>query len=182
MRWGRILILGLGAFLIGWGVSEFMRSGYLQHWQRLPDSPSTLSGFAAACDFGVLAKAVDGSLLRCTPIIGECWVRDSGCDKGYDTITRACEFSSPAFSLLAGPPKGVQACIQGTTQYPEAAKTTDYLLDAEGNVWEWSCGLYACGPTWIRYLPCAYGVLGVALGLIWLLVSRKPSVTTSRRL
>jgi hypothetical protein len=181
MRWTRIPIFGIVAWLIGWGVGNVLIFGYFQHWQKLPNPPSAISELISICDGTLFVKTVDGTPLQCSLLRSECWVDGSfpkDCE-GYTTLIKACELSSPEFWLIANPPNGVRACLQGTVQYPEAANTATFLVDGDGHIWQRDTMLFGWVPQLTSYLPFCCPVIGVVLALISLLIPRRASIATS---
>ena len=165
------VVLGL---LLGIGVSQARNAGYFEQWQQTASPPVKIEELITSGKGTILAKTIDGEILRCTNWREECWIPaqlPSPVDDAYVTIvTKPCDFSSPEFSLLTNRPREIIDCIQDKTTYADGWGEQTYVLDADGVVWEWSHGgtVYSAGGGHILF-SCLGMLLGVCLGggIVW---------------
>jgi hypothetical protein len=175
MRYAIIVLLGIVGLIVGFTWGYVSESGFFRQWHQLPSSPSKISELITVSDGTLFVKTVDGSVLQCSSYKNECWVpgKVSEIDEGWTKITKPCDLSSSEFSFLTRPPKHIAACIQGATQYAEALGRETYLMDTDGNVWEWHLisGGLGLSLTFCASISCA--ILGGIIGLGSLLIRRK---------
>ena len=168
-----ILFVVLGLFL-GIGLSQAQNAGYFERWQKLETPPVKVVELITSGKGTVFARAADGETYRCTDWRGECWllgeVYSFANDPYPTTVTKPCNFSSPEFFPLAGPPKGIVDCIHDETIYADGWGEQTYVLDTDGIVWEWSHGgtVYSSGGGDI-FCSCLGMLLGLVLGggIMW---------------
>jgi hypothetical protein len=175
MGYVSIVLLGMVGLIAGltWGyVSD---GGYSEQWHKLPAPPSKISELVTVSDGTLFVKTLDGSVLQCSSIRNQCWIHGQvpDNDDNWTKVTKPCNFSSSEFSFLTHPPKNITSCIQGATQNAEALGRETYLMDADGNVWEWHHNFSGPGPTLTVFASIMCATLGVIIGLCALLIRRK---------
>ncbi len=177
MRFFRVALLGFVGLIAGLATGYILRGGYYVQWHKLPPSPAPIAEFLTVSSDTLFVRTVDGSVLQCSGLGNQCWTQGQlpANDVKWTEVTKPCDFSSSEFSFLTHPPNNARACIQGDTQFIEARWRETYLMDAEGNVWEWS---YTFGGPSLLDEVCGSiicAAAGVLIGLSSLLIRRKKS-------
>jgi hypothetical protein len=175
MRLVKILLFGFIGLIVGLGGSHILSSGYSHVWNKLPSPPSPIAEFIAVGEGDIIAKTTNDTILRCSSWRDECWVRDDISEYHFDStrITRPCDLSSSEFRNIKINPENIIDCIQGVTQYPEGIGRYTYVLDINGNIWEWSYIFAGSDTLYALFAPYCCSSLGIILGVIIFSKKRK---------
>ncbi len=147
----RILVGAAIGFLVGAGVRAYLLRP--PRWERLPATPSAVTGIAAACHDTVYVRTSDGSLLSLSYVKGDVqWAPSTDqqlCGVILGVITKPCDISSEAFLAWTLPPANRIACLQSWAQLADSQTTQAYALDSSGVVWGW----YTSHPRYVFEAP-----------------------------
>ena len=170
MRLAKILAIGLIGLILGLAWSRSISSGYFQAWEKLPPPPLPIIEFVAVGEGSIIAKTANDSVLRCSSWLHECWAQADLSKSSFDhtRVTKPCDFSSPEFSSFKSHPKNTIDCIQGVTQYAEGVGMDTYILDSDGNVWEWSYIFAGNETLFAAFAPYCCPSFGLLIGIIFL--------------
>ena len=163
------LVLGVAGMAAGLVWAYTTDQGYFTGWDLLPAPP------VPACDLEIdrdehlvpflLFKAMDGSHYvfdaaraqwqkaePTTPFPEAEWTTPSR------SVTHPCDHGQPEFSLTAGPPSDLVACVQLAWRFEGTLRET-YAVTTDGVVWHWRRDARG------MFLPVSY-LLGPLLGLV----------------
>lgn len=164
----------LGVFFtieLGAGIGRLISLGYLNQWDKLPTPPAQIEKLVIGSHGTVYAQTETGSVYRCSSWTNECWVQDEipqNTSHLMETIT-PCDFSTPEFSWTTNPPGDPVLCIHGEEIHIDCFWQATYLLDENGDVWQWSKTTCANYMTLIVLggLIAIGIILGLVTGAVW---------------
>jgi hypothetical protein len=179
LRLVKIMALGLIGLILGLVWSRSVSLGYFEPWVKLPPPPLSIVEFIAVGDGNVIAKTTDGSVLRCSNWRHECWVQDERAEYSFRStrVKKPCDLSSSKFRSFPGHSSNIAECIQGVTQYHEGLGTYIYVLDRDGNSWEWSYIFAGNITLYAMFAPFCSPLLGIVLGMLLFSKKREGVVT-----
>ncbi len=169
--WLRILLGGVIGLLVGLGVLRMVYLALIAvQWRELPPTVSPVTELAVrggGCGYGtVYVKVADGSLRQLSRDEPKRWLPVPSEPEWWRffRLTKPCEFSSEAFSVLSFRPTDVSACFRGGWGGPDLGVEENYILDSRGILWQWHrvevCGVLDHGPD----LTTPFVVIVVLLG------------------
>ncbi len=136
-----IIVFGTIGFIFGIVFWQFIKSGYLQGWEKLPAPPHRITELISTPSESPFIKTSDGATYTYSDWKNEGWIQES-VDPNYFPgpfeITRPCKFSSPEFSFLVKHPQNLADCLQLNISYPDGSGRYTFVLDRNGYLWDWS--------------------------------------------
>lgn len=171
-----LLILGVAGILApcaGFVIFRAESVGYFIKWEQLPKAPSQVVELIASRESNLYVRAADGQTLSWDGRSWDVAQVPEGLETGW-AFYKPCRQEMPQFSPLSRPPTGWVDCIQDEGVYAEFYNKHVYVLDAQGNVWQWALLTHALAQVikLVAY-PCLGGMVGLALGVAALFVMRK---------
>jgi hypothetical protein len=173
----------LAGCVLGYVIWEADHGGYFVTWEELPIPPFNAEELITSREFDLYVGTADGRSMHWDGYSWEVTEVPEGFENGW-TVIRPCRSEWPQFWPLSHPPSDIKDCIQDQGMYIEGYNKHVYVLDEQGNIWQWnlltnglveliSLGIY----------PCTGGVFGLLFAAMTLLVIRlrgmRPRLKTS---
>ena len=159
------LILGT---LIGYAAWHTKSSGYFVQWSPIDNPPEKPTKLVASREFDLYVASNDGQVWQWNhrtwsqepvpPDLSDNWL-----------VHQQCSFSLPEFSPISNPPPGLSECIRDEGVYAEFSNKHLYVLDDDGQLWEWELLNHGFS-VFIDLI--VFVVLGAVAGLVGFLIVR----------
>jgi hypothetical protein len=154
------------AFVLHCGVVRLINSGCFVRWSKLPRLSDQIEEFVFGAHGTVYARTESGSVYRCSSWKNECWVQSKipqDTSRLVNTIA-PCDFAAPEFYWTTNPPANPVICIQGEEIHADCFGEDTYVLDENGDAWEWSNSV--CANTGTLLMLCTSVAIGAGIGLV----------------
>lgn len=162
----------LAGCVIGFGIWGADHSGYFVKWEQLPAPPSNAVEFITSREFDLYVVTVDERTMHWDHSSWEVTDAPESLEEGW-TVIRPCRSAWPQFWPLSHPPSDIKDCIQDQGVYAEFYNKHVYVLDEQGNIWQWELLTHAYEEIIKLVLyPCIGGISGLLFAAITLLLLR----------
>lgn len=117
----------------GWVFNQFEYAGTFADWKQAPTLKDP--NFELIGVFEKRAYIIDHQ-----QILLVCEIDEPFCFEPefiWDDMAHPCNFSSPAFLIIANPPENIDSCVQNEAVYADAIGNSVAIKDKDGNLWVW---------------------------------------------
>jgi hypothetical protein len=154
--------------LIGYAIWNLKSSGYFVQWMLIDNPPEKPAKLVASREFDLYLESDEGNTWHWNHRV---WSQDPVPADLSDNwlVLQPCSFSVPEFSPISSPPPGISECIRDEGIYAEFSNKHLYVLDNQGQLWEWE--LLNHGLALFIHL-FLFVLVGAFIGLIMFLIYR----------
>jgi len=166
MRVVKIIAVGIIGFFLGYSLWRFDHDGYSQKWERLPTPPQDVSELIPTGEPPLFIKSSDGNTYYLSYQYNEGWLQESVPEELINPfeVTKPCDFSFPEFSRFSNAPENVRDCVQEKTMYADGYIKHAFVVDSDGNLWEWHHTISPEDLTPMFCLPSSGLLIGLLVG------------------
>jgi hypothetical protein len=139
MRILTIIAFSIFGLVLGLGLGRWSASGYSPSWKKLPPPPGRIIDLLPAGDHLFNIRTQDDRVYRFEAGTNKNWIEETPHPNSSVSVEvrDPCDFSSPEFSFLSNPPRGIEDCVQVDVIYIDGDIRYAFVLDGNGYVWQW---------------------------------------------
>ena len=176
-----VFLFIVSGLLVGFVFSHAITDGFFVQWHVLPATTFANPHLANVNGQTLYVRFSTATTYTCLANTSPCWIQQavpSVPQSDPTTLFHDCQFSLAMTSITARPPQ-IEECFSGIRHYPDGSIRFAYVLDPQGQIWEWShistAGLEMNLPWIFSLIGSGIGGLSAALSLSWLRKARRLS-------
>jgi hypothetical protein len=167
MRILTIIFLSLIGLISGYGIGSIRENGYFVKWEKLAPPPDKITEIIPHGGYPIYIKISNGNTYRYENWHSQGWV-EAVVPKESNPfeVIKPCNYSSPEFTFLSEYPHNINECIQVKVMYADGFIRYTFILDKDGNIWQWDLTRTPDSLFRLISLSCVGVLFGVIIGLI----------------
>jgi hypothetical protein len=175
MRYFIVFILCVIGLFVGYGVWNIEESGYFIKWEIIPTIPGNIVELLPGSGSPFSVKTSNGSIFRYENWHNQGWIEEKGTQNipFSSDVNIHCDMSSPEFTFLSNYPTNIKSCIQEKVIYMDGFMRYAFILDSNGNIWQWNLTRTPDSLINLIWFSCIGIIIGLSIGIIGITILHK---------